>query len=169
MAGCHTQTSPKRKCRHFDEIVVNVNTVSCPNSKFWCSPGDENFVKMTFPFQCMMPAKCSTPSHQMSLDCGVGVTTTAGFLIKRNALLKRKCGHFDQISTTDCTDCTGNQNDKIQRPFPPATLKRKCHFDDIFIIGCAESCQNGQLKCSQCWKCHQNYISASVCGCSRRL
>ena len=34
------------------------------------------------------------------------------------------------------------------------TLKRKClHFDEIFITGCTESCQN---ECSQWWKFHQN-------------
>ena len=37
------------------------------------------------------------------------------------------------------------------------TLKRKCrHFDEIFITGCTESCQNDNFQCSQWWKFHQN-------------
>ena len=36
-------------------------------------------------------------------------------------------------------------------------LKRKClHFDEIFITGCTESCQNDNFQCSQWWKFHQN-------------
>ena len=36
-------------------------------------------------------------------------------------------------------------------------LKRKClHFDEIFIIGCTESCQNDNFQCSQWWKFRQN-------------
>ena len=43
-------------------------------------------------------------------------------------------------------------------------LKRKCRrFDEIFIIGCTESCQNDNFQCSQWWKFHQNdNISVSV-------
>ena len=38
-----------------------------------------------------------------------------------------------------------------------STLKRKClHFDEIFITGCTESCQNDNFQCSQWWKFHQN-------------
>ena len=38
------------------------------------------------------------------------------------------------------------------------TLKRKClHFDEIFITGCTESCQNDNFQCSQWWKFRQNY------------
>ena len=38
-----------------------------------------------------------------------------------------------------------------------ASLKRKClHFDEIFITGCTESCQNDNFQCSQWWKFHQN-------------
>ena len=37
------------------------------------------------------------------------------------------------------------------------TLKRKCrHFDGIFITGCAVSCQNHNLRCSQWRKFRQN-------------
>ena len=37
------------------------------------------------------------------------------------------------------------------------SLKRKClHFDEIFITGCTESCQNDNFQCSQWWKFHQN-------------
>ena len=37
------------------------------------------------------------------------------------------------------------------------TLKRKClHFDEIFITGCTESCQNDNFQCSQWWKFRQN-------------
>ena len=37
------------------------------------------------------------------------------------------------------------------------TLKRKCHhFDEIFITGCTESCQNDNFRCSQWWRFHQN-------------
>ena len=44
-------------------------------------------------------------------------------------------------------------------------LKRKClHFDEIFITGCTESCQNDNFQCSQWWKFRQNDdISVSVC------
>ena len=38
-----------------------------------------------------------------------------------------------------------------------SSLKRKClHFDEIFITGCTESCQNDNFQCSQWWKFHQN-------------
>ena len=37
------------------------------------------------------------------------------------------------------------------------SLKRKClHFDEIFITGCTESCQNDNFQCSQWWKFRQN-------------
>ena len=44
------------------------------------------------------------------------------------------------------------------------TLKGKClHFDEIFITGCTESCQNDNFQCSQWWKFRQNDdISLSV-------
>ena len=44
------------------------------------------------------------------------------------------------------------------------TLKQKCrHFDEIFITGCTESCQNDNFRCSQWLKFHQNdNISVSV-------
>ena len=46
------------------------------------------------------------------------------------------------------------------------TLKRKClHFDEIFITGCTESCQNDNFQCSQWWKFHQNddiFVSVNV-------
>ena len=32
----------------------------------------------------------------------------------------------------------------------------KCHFDDIFITACTESCQNDNFRCSQWWKFRQN-------------
>ena len=36
-------------------------------------------------------------------------------------------------------------------------LNRKCrHFDEIFITGCTESCQNDNFRCSQWWKFRQN-------------
>ena len=39
----------------------------------------------------------------------------------------------------------------------PLSLKRKClHFDEIFITGCTESCQNDNFQCSQWWKFRQN-------------
>ena len=43
-------------------------------------------------------------------------------------------------------------------------LKRKCHhFDEIFITGCTESCQNDNFQCSQWRKFRQNDdISVSV-------
>ena len=42
-------------------------------------------------------------------------------------------------------------------PYSMYTLKRKCpHFDEIFITGCTESCQNDNLQCSQWWKFRQN-------------
>ena len=34
-----------------------------------------------------------------------------------------------------------------------------CHFDEIFITGCAESCQNDNFRCRQWRKFHQNDIS----------
>ena len=46
------------------------------------------------------------------------------------------------------------------------SLKRKClHFDEIFITGCTESCQNDNFQCSQWWKFHQNddiFVSVKV-------
>ena len=44
------------------------------------------------------------------------------------------------------------------------SLKRKCrHSNTIFITGCTESCQNGNLQMSQWWKFQQNEkISTSV-------
>ena len=37
------------------------------------------------------------------------------------------------------------------------------HFDEIFITGCARSCQNDNFWCSQWWKFHQNdHISVSM-------
>ena len=46
------------------------------------------------------------------------------------------------------------------------TLKWKYfHFDEIFITGCTESCQNDNFQCSQWWKIHQNschYISVKL-------
>ena len=53
-------------------------------------------------------------------------------------------------------------------------LKWKCfHFDEIFITGYTESCQNDNFQCSQWWKFHQNEnISISsflpVFGCRSR-
>ena len=45
----------------------------------------------------------------------------------------------------------------------PKTLKRKCcYFDEIFITGCIESCQNDNFQCSQWWKFRQNDIFVSV-------
>ena len=48
------------------------------------------------------------------------------------------------------------------------SLKRKClHFDEIFITGCTESCQNDNFQCSQWWKFHQNddiFVSVIVNG-----
>ena len=47
------------------------------------------------------------------------------------------------------------------------SLKRKClHFDEIFITGCTESCQNDNFQCSQWWKFHQNddiFVSVMCC------
>ena len=38
------------------------------------------------------------------------------------------------------------------------SLKQKCrHFDEIFITGCTESCQNDNLRCSQWLKFHQHF------------
>ena len=47
---------------------------------------------------------------------------------------------------------------------PPYTQKRKCHhFDEIFITGCTESCQNDNFQCRQWRKFRQNDdISVSV-------
>ena len=48
------------------------------------------------------------------------------------------------------------------------TLKHKCrHFDEIFITGCTESCQNDNFRCSQWLKFHQNdniSFSVNLCG-----
>ena len=42
-------------------------------------------------------------------------------------------------------------------------LARKCnHFDEIFITGSTESCQNDNFQCCQWWKFYQNDISVSV-------
>ena len=36
-------------------------------------------------------------------------------------------------------------------------LKQKyCHFDKILVIGCTESCQNDNFRCSLWWNCSQN-------------
>ena len=43
------------------------------------------------------------------------------------------------------------------------TLERECrHFDEIFVTGCTESCQNDNLRCNQGRKFHQNNIFVSV-------
>ena len=44
--------------------------------------------------------------------------------------------------------------------------EKKCHhFEEIFIIGCTESCHFKNFQCSQWWKFHQNdNISVSVTG-----
>ena len=37
------------------------------------------------------------------------------------------------------------------------SLKWKCHhFDEIFITGCTESCENDSFQCSQWWKFGEN-------------
>ena len=42
-------------------------------------------------------------------------------------------------------------------------LKRKCHFDEIFITGRTGSCHFDNFQCGQWWKFHQNEdISVSV-------
>ena len=33
--------------------------------------------------------------------------------------------------------------------------RKRCHFYEIFIIGCAGSCSCRNFPCSQWWKCHQ--------------
>ena len=43
------------------------------------------------------------------------------------------------------------------------TLKWKHHhFDNIFIIGCIQSCNFENFQCSQWWKCHNHNILISV-------
>ena len=37
------------------------------------------------------------------------------------------------------------------------SLKRKCHFDDIFITGHTASCQNDSFQCSQWYKISSNW------------
>ena len=46
----------------------------------------------------------------------------------------------------------------------PRAQKQKCHhFDEIYVTGCSESCQNDNFLCSQWQKFHQNdNISISV-------
>ena len=53
--------------------------------------------------------------------------------------------------------CTGKKGNTM-------TQKRKCHhFDEIFITGCTESCQNDNFQCRQWRKFRQNDdISVSV-------
>ena len=47
--------------------------------------------------------------------------------------------------------------------FQTLTLKRKCHFDQNFIIACNVSCQIDSFQCSRWWKFHHNdNISVSV-------
>ena len=54
-------------------------------------------------------------------------------------------------------------NAEVHVAYTSTTLKRKCHFDEIFITGCTGSCHFDNFQCSQWWKCHENeYISVSV-------
>ena len=38
----------------------------------------------------------------------------------------------------------------------PFTETECCHFDEIFITGCTESCHFDNFQCSQWWRFHQN-------------
>ena len=59
--------------------------------------------------------------------------------------------------------CISHYHQKTAAGFT-LSLKQKCrHFDEIFITGCTESCQNDNFRCSQWLKFHQNdNISVSV-------
>ena len=47
------------------------------------------------------------------------------------------------------------------------SLKWKCHFDEIFITGCNESCQNDNFRRSQSWKFRQNEVG--TCSESQKM
>ena len=58
------------------------------------------------------------------------------YYVENKALLETLCIELDQIHGIQIV---------IE-----ITLKRKClHFDEIFITGCTESCQNDNFRCSQ--------------------
>ena len=46
-------------------------------------------------------------------------------------------------------------------------LKRKCHFDEIFVTGCNWSCRFDNFRCRQWWKFLQNDFSDSMSDVTR--
>ena len=74
--------------------------------------------------------------------------------------------YLDQWSPSLLTHICGTRGRWDKRMSTEITLKQKCrHFDEIFITGCTESCQNDNFRCSQWLKFHQNdNISVSVNG-----
>ena len=52
---------------------------------------------------------------------------------------------------------TGFRETRLNQHIATTSLKRKCcHFDEIFITDCTESCQNDNFQCSQWWSFRQS-------------
>ena len=66
----------------------------------------------------------------------------------------RICRHHDMVLWHH--DNGAWHNDLFLATGSNISLKRKCcHFDEIFITGCTESCQNDNFQCSQWWRFRQ--------------
>ena len=63
-------------------------------------------------------------------------------------MLKRKCGHFDEIFITGCTGNCQNDNFKCSQWWRKFRQNEK----EILITGCTGNCQNNNIQCSQRWK-----------------
>ena len=50
----------------------------------------------------------------------------------------------------------------LSQLLPTSPLKWKCHFDEIFVTGCTESCHIDNFRCSQWRKFRQNDSFVSV-------
>ena len=78
------------------------------------------------------------------------------------------CGTFGEICLQDMSCCSSGWGCrpcllKWWKSANAISIKQKCHyFDEIFITGCTESCQNYNFRFSQWLKFHQNDISVPV-------
>ena len=78
------------------------------------------------------------------------------------------CGTFGETCLQDMSCCSSGWGChpcllKWWKNANAISIKQKCrHFDEIFITGCTESCQNDNFRCSQWFKFHQNDISVPV-------
>ena len=66
--------------------------------------------------------------------------------------------------------CAGNSPVTGEFPAQKALKRKCCHFDEILITDCTESCHFDNFRCSQWWKFHQNDdISVSVKPVTRKM